>query len=582
MKNKLYLLSLILLLFACKDPDIRKISILQTTDIHGAVLDYDFIEKKSMSASLASAATYIKKVRENNNPVVLLDNGDNLQGQPVVYYYNFIDTLSPHLNAEVMNYLKYDAATVGNHDIEAGHKVYDRLVKEYDFPLLAANAVEIKTGDPYFRPYTIIERNNLRIAVMGLTTPAVTSWLPYELYSGIEFRDMEKTAKKWMPVIKAEKPDLIVGLFHSGWDNAETRKRNGYNPDNSGSVAVAFNVPGFDIIFTGHDHKTANETILNSEGDPVLILNGGSRGENIARADVIFIGEGRKPVKKITGEIVDVNQYKPDRKYTDNFRKQKDIVKEYVDKVIAVSKKDISSRDAFFGPSAFVEMIHSVQLAVSGADISFAAPLSFDVKISKGPVTVGDMFKLYRFENMLYTVSMTGEEIRKYLEFSYSQWLNTMTGPSDRLIKFRKDDNNNPVLINGRAWLSNQAYNFDSAAGIDYIVDISKPEGSRIKITSLSGGRHFNPRTRYLVAVNSYRGNGGGGHFAKGAGIGSAQLNSRVISSTDKDLRYYILKDLEKKKEIDPLPRNNWKIVPDAWVKKAAPADYKLLFGETM
>lgn len=582
MKNKLYLLSFILLLFACKDPDIRKITILQTTDIHGAVLDYNFIEKTSMTASLASAATYIKKVRGNNNPVVLLDNGDNLQGQPVVYYYNFIDTLSPHLNAEVMNYLKYDAATVGNHDIEAGHKVYDRLVKEYDFPLLAANAVEIKTGDPYFRPYTIIERNNLRIAVMGLTTPAVTSWLPYELYSGIEFRDMEKTAKKWMPVIKAEKPDLIVGLFHSGWDNAENRKKDGYDPDNSSSAAVAFNVPGFDIIFTGHDHRTANETILNSEGDPVLILNGGSRGENIARADVILMGSGRKPVKKITGEIVDVEHYRPDRKYSDNFRKQENVVKEYVDKVIAVSKRDISSRDAFFGPSAFVEMIHSVQLAVSGADISFAAPLSFDVKISKGPVTVGDMFKLYRFENMLYTVSMTGEEIRKYLEFSYSQWLNTMKSPSDRLIKLRKDDNNNLVLIDGRAWLSNQAYNFDSAAGIDYTVDISKPVGSRIKITSLSGGSHFNPRNTYLVAVNSYRGNGGGGHFAKGAGIEPDQLKSRIISSTDKDLRYYILKDLEKRKEIDPLPRNNWKIVPDSWVKKAAPADYKLLFGETM
>ena len=157
MKNKLYLLSLILLLFACKDPDIRKISILQTTDIHGAVLDYDFIEKKSMSASLASAATYIKKVRENNNPVVLLDNGDNLQGQPVVYYYNFIDTLSPHLNAEVMNYLKYDAATVGNHDIEAGHKVYDRLVKNMIFRFWRPTLWKLRQGDPYFRPYTIIE-----------------------------------------------------------------------------------------------------------------------------------------------------------------------------------------------------------------------------------------------------------------------------------------------------------------------------------------------------------------------------------------------------------------------------------------
>ena len=83
----------------------------------------------------------------------------------------------------------------------------------------------------------------------------------------------------------------------------------------------------------------------------------------------------------------------------------------------------------YFGPSAFVDMIHSIQLEITGADISFAAPLSFDVRISEGPITVGDMFKLYRFENFLYTMSMSGEEILKYLEYSYSEWFNTMNGP---------------------------------------------------------------------------------------------------------------------------------------------------------
>ncbi len=82
-------------------------------------------------------------------------------------------------------------------------------------------------------------------------------------------------------------------------------------------------------------------------------------------------------------------------------------------------------------------MIHSIQLDLTGADISFAAPLSFDEKIKKGPVTVGDMFKLYRFENMLYTMRLTGEEILKYLEYSYSEWLNPMKGPGDLLLKYR-------------------------------------------------------------------------------------------------------------------------------------------------
>ncbi len=125
----------------------QTITILQTTDVHGVILPYDFIEKKEIKASLASVSSYLKKVRDNITSVILLDNGDNLQGQPPVYYYNFIDTISPHLNAEVMNFLDYDAGTVGNHDIEAGHSVYDRLVKEYNFPLLAANAVNKITGN---------------------------------------------------------------------------------------------------------------------------------------------------------------------------------------------------------------------------------------------------------------------------------------------------------------------------------------------------------------------------------------------------------------------------------------------------
>ena len=106
-----------------------------------------------------------------------------------------------------------------NHDIEAGHDVYDRLVSEYNFPVLAANALDIKTGKPYFKPYVIIQKAGLKIAVFGLITPGVPGWLPPELYSGIEFKGMVETAQKWMPVIKNEKPDVIIGLFHAGWDD---------------------------------------------------------------------------------------------------------------------------------------------------------------------------------------------------------------------------------------------------------------------------------------------------------------------------------------------------------------------------
>jgi len=355
----------------------------------------------------------------------------------------------------------------------------------------------------------------------------------------------------------------------------------GSHNDENGVSAIAWNVPGFDIIMCGHNHNVVNKNFINSQGDTVVILEGGSRSEKIGRADVVFHKDRKsgKMKKSVTGKIINVNDYSPDKVFLAEFSAENDVIMEYVSKVIAKSETSISSRDSYFGSSPFVDMVHSIQLDITKADISFSAPLSFDVRIASGPVTVSDMFKLYRFENMLYTMSMSGSEIKKYLEFSYSGWLNTMKGPGDHLLKFQVSKDGKPVMKNGQAWLKNQPYNFDSAAGIDYTVDVSKPEGKRVTINSFSNGNPFEPGKTYLVAVNSYRGNGGGGHFAA-AGISGKELSGRLLKSTEKDLRYYILKNLEAKGTIKPQALNNWKIIPEDWVKKARIRDYELLFGK--
>jgi 2',3'-cyclic-nucleotide 2'-phosphodiesterase/3'-nucleotidase len=566
---------------SCEENETVNISIVETTDIHGVILPWDYIEGKALDASLASAAGYVRELKVEKDALFLLDNGDNLQGQPSVYYYNFIDTTSPHLLAEAFNRMEYDASTVGNHDIEAGHDVYDRLAKIYNFPLLAANAVDLKTGEPYFMPYAIIEKAKIKIAVLGLITPAVPTWLPEELYSGMEFRDMVETAQKWMPEILKHKPDVVVGLFHAGWDTQDDEYKSESSMNENGSASVAWNVPGFDIIFCGHDHRAANERFVNSKGDTVLILNGGSRSELLARADVEIKPAKLKGEKilSVTGELIELKDVAPDYDFISEFSSQDKAVRDYVGRVIGNSTATISSRDSYFGTSAFTDMIHSIQLKITGADISFAAPLSFDVEISKGPVRVGDMFKLYRYENMLYTMKLTGEEIRKYLEHSYSEWISTMKGPGDFLLQYRLSKEGKPVITNGRAWLANASYNFDSGAGLNYTVDVSKPEGSRVKITSLLNGQPFEAERSYTVALNSYRGNGGGGHLTRGAGIKQEDLHSRLLSSTDRDLRYYILKYIEEKGVIDPEPMNNWKFIPEQWVKIRVPEEYLMLFG---
>ena len=552
-------------LASCGSHDQRSITILETTDVHGEIFPYDFIEKLETKTSLASVVTYINELRRMGTTTLLLDNGDNLQGQPVEYYYNFIDTISPHINSLVMNSMGYEAETVGNHDIEAGHPVYDRLRKEYEFPLLAANAVDIETCEPYFDPYVIIQKNGIRIVVFGLITPYIPNWLPPVLYSGIEFKDMVETAGKWMPLIADEKPDLVVGMFHSGLD--EINDRNPAEPymSENETMSVAYNVPGFDIIFCGHDHRTENKKIVNIAGDSVLIIDGGSHSRYLGRADITLTRERKtgKIKKTIHGSLVEMTGYQPDERFLKSFSANIGTVKEYVDTKIGEVSETMSVRDAYFGPSAFMDLIHRVQMEVSGADISFAAPLSFDVQISKGPITVSDMFKLYRYENMLYTIRMTGDEVVRYLEYSYSGWLNTMRSENDNLLLFSTDESGKPVRREGRAYLKNTYYNFDSAFGINYTVDVSKPSGRRISVTTMADGSPFERSKYYNVAVNSYRANGGGGHLYSGAGLSQTELKKRFVKSTWKDLRYYIMEYVMKTKNIIPVVTDNWRIIPE-------------------
>lgn len=573
-------LMVIWLMAACNSSEPVKITILETTDLHGVFFPYDFIENEELDASLSHTASYVKELRSKGESIVLLDNGDYLQGQPTVYYYNFIDTVSPHIVSGMFNYLQYDAITTGNHDIEAGHSVYDRLKGEYEFPLLAANAVDVSTGEPYFKPYAIIEKDGIKIAVLGLVTASIPEWLPPALYSGIEFRPMLETAKKWMPVILKEKPDVVIGLFHSGWNKEEYEERREEYLKEDGSAAVAYNVPGFDVIFNGHDHRLANEKFVTAVGDTVLMLNGGSRSRNIAQAVLTISGRKGDRVVKTHGSLIDVTRFVPDEELGQKFNEQRKTLHTYVDKEIGTSEATLSSRESYFGPSAFIDMIHEVQIDITGADLSFTAPLSFDVKIPAGPIRVGDMFKLYRYENMLYTMNLSGEEILKYLEYSYGGWFNTMDGRDDLLLRLQKSKDGRPRLTDGKAWLENQPYNFDSAAGIDYTVDVSKPSGERITISGFTDGRPFDMKGFYKVAVNSYRGSGGGGHLTRGAGLSPEEIQKRLLSSTEKDLRYYILQYIEEKKVITPKTYNNWKILPADWVKEASSREYALLFGK--
>ena len=555
---------------------IVKLKIIETSDIHGNYYPYDFILRHEAEGSLARVYALVQKEHEvYKDNLLLLDNGDILQGQPCAYYYNYIDTVSPHLAAETLNFMGYSTGNMGNHDVETGRAVFDRWAGDCKFPVLGANIIDTTTGKTHFKPYEVLERDGIKIVVLGMITPAIPVWLSENLWKGLRFDDMEETARKWMKIIREkENPDLVIGIFHAG---QEAQLMGGKYRENA-SVEVARNVPGFDIILMGHDHARELKKIKNIAGDSVLIMDPASKGIVVANADVTLkLRDGKVIDKQIHGALTETKDYGVSEDFIKHFAPQFDAVQDFVSKKIGCFTETISTRPAYFGSSAFIDLIHTLQLEITGAEISLSAPLSYDTEISKGDVFVSDMFNLYKYENMLYTMELSGKEVKDALEMSYSLWTNQMKSPDDHLLLLRKKRRDG---ANDRASFQNFSFNFDSAAGIIYTVDVTKPNKEKVTIISMADGTPFSMDKMYKVALNSYRGNGGGELLTKGAGISQDELKDRILFSTDKDLRYYLMQYIEKKGVIEPYALGQWKFVPEEWTVPAAKRDYEYLFGK--
>ena len=299
--------------------------------------------------------------------------------------------------------------------------------------------------------------------------------------------------------------------------------------------------------------------------------------KNVAEAEIeLTYKQGHLVKKDIKGEIVSVLDEEVDEQMVKHFQPHIDAAKDYVNKRIGTFESSIYTRDCFFGNAAFSDLIHNLQLSLTGADISITAPLSFNASIKAGNVTVADMFKLYRFENLLLVLRLTGEEIRKHLEMSYDMWTNQMKSPDDHIMLL----NNEMKGDQQRMGFKYYTFNFDSACGIDYEVDVTKPDGQKVRILQMSDGTPFDEKKWYRVAMNSYRANGGGELLTHGAGIPKDSLANRVIYCSELDQRHYLMEEIHRLGKVNPRPNNNWKFVPEEWVKPAIERDRKLLFGK--
>ena len=508
-----------------------RVTVCSTTDVHGAYFDSAYVDNLAAKTSLANVSSYLKEIRGEGVQPVLIDVGDNLQGDNAAYYFNYVATDVPHVYPRIAAYLGYDAIVVGNHDIETGHDVYDRVASELTMPYLAANAAfdrdengradmdenpDGKTvSDSYFVPYCVVERGGVKVAIVGMTNGNIKSWLADDIWRGMDFQVISEMVQPVIDrMIEKEKPQLVVLAVHSGTGAEQPNRENE-------AQYLAATLRGVDIVLNGHDHRPLARDVENVNGGSVVLIDAGTKAVVVGQADfTLTVKNGKVVSKSVDYKLVPMEKYPVDPDYVAAFKEDFNAVKAFAQRPIGQLSENIFLADALDGPSTYINLVQTVQLASSGADISFAAPLTSSGVVPKGVIEFQDLVSIYKFENQLYVVEMTGKQIKDYLEYSYKNWVNK-SGPS---------------------------YNWDSADGIRYEVSRKAPDGERVKILSMNDGTPFDLDKTYKVAMTSYRASGGGDLVREGAGM-------------MKDIRSLIGDYIAAQKEIVPTVATNWKFV---------------------
>ena len=580
MKNTIVsVMAAVSLLAACSGPKDGQhvLHLLSTNDVHGAWFDSTYVGGGTQR-SLFAVNHYIDSIRNavGRENVILLDAGDCLQGDNASYYFNFVDTETPHLFPRLVSYMGYDAVTVGNHDIEAGHPVYDRVAADLaaaGIPFLGGNAIRTDNGEPYFPLYKTFNRAGLKVLVLGYTNANNKAWMNENLWSGMTFESLIPLVQQDVDrLVAQEKPHVVIVSVHSG-----TGEGDGSILEDQG-LDLFNSLKGVDALLCSHDHSP-----YVAENDHILLLNTGSKANNLGHGEIVVnIEKGKVVSKSYKASLIPVDRQQTDPVMRDYFHKDYEAVKAFTMKEVGELSRDMVFSDAFLGMSDYTNLLHTVCLGCSPAQISIAAPLTQNATVKAGKLIYNDMFTLYRYENQLFVVKMTGQEVKDFLEFSYDLWINTYEKPGDHILNIRPRSD---ARTGTDRWsFAEASYNFDSAAGINYTVDVTKPYGSRVAISSMADGSAFSLDASYNVAMTSYRASGGGGAMVRGAGVNTEKIDERVVAKYP-EIRDLIYQYIEKQGVVDPAVIGNkavlgeWKFIPERIARPILEADRNLLFG---
>ena len=460
----------------------KTVTILQTSDLHGMVNPYDYAFNKVSKTSLAHAATIIKAERSKDPNLLLLDTGDTTQANYIQEFLN--ENPNPIIGA--LNYLDYDAWTLGNHEFNFGFSYVTKEISEFEGVTLAGNIYKAD-GSRWIDAYHIFDVDGVKVAVFGIDAPHVPQWEKTDPthYDNMSFTSpMEETGK----ILKEldGKADVVIGSIHYGLEGE-------YGTEGVRALAETYG-DRIDALLIGHAHAVVDETI---GGIPVL--EPGSNGQYVSKVTITLTGSGSGwTVDKsaTTGELLDCSAVTPDADFLAEF-------KSLHEKSLAMASREVGQvgktfldpvellpgiPNAIIQDNPVIDLINKVQMEQTGADVSLAALFDSSSNLEAGPFLHRDSVKIYKYDNTLFAVKVTGKQLKAIMERQAGGFFNQYQS-GDVTVSF------NPNI---------RMYNYDEFAGVNYEIDISKPEGQRIQNVTYQGKPLSDTQT-LVLALNNYR-----------------------------------------------------------------------------
>jgi 2',3'-cyclic-nucleotide 2'-phosphodiesterase/3'-nucleotidase len=476
-----------------RSADRQRMTILHTSDLHGQVLPHDDTRDAAYPGSLAQVMTLVEQVRaEVEGPVLVLDSGDTIQGSPFEQFAH-VRWGRPSPTIEAMNRIGFAAMAVGNHEFNFGLDVLRRAERQAAFPFLSANTVDETTGEPAFPPYLVLEAGQVRIGVLGLTTPNIPGWEQPDNYRGLSFEPMVSAARRWVRVLRDEEHcDLVVVIAHTGFErDPDTGEPDETAYENSGWRLTQ--VPDIDLLLTGHSHDNIPPRDLRG----VIVSQPRARARVLTRIDLELERRAdRWVVADWRGDNLETGSTPPEESLVAAFASLHDEVVEALEAPIGTVAHPVTVRGCRIADCAPVDLIHAVQLEASGAELSLASLLTDRTPdLEPGPVSWRWVHALYVYPNTLVAVSVTGVQVKEILEHAarYYDGLDCRPGAGCTLLT-------DPAI---------RHYNVDNLAGLSYRIDPARPEGDRVRDLRYQG-LQLDLYQEFKLVCTNYRAAGGG------------------------------------------------------------------------